>query len=415
MRLLLLAIGFACLAAGPSRAQTLGTPGTEIVFLVTDCTAAGHTLGTDCFEDIASLTTFLWDPMVGVQPTLSTPMLVDIGAGTFVGPLECPSGEGFVTFRGAGRDRTTIAGGSAYTSFFGTSTVIVDGCEKLGFQDLRILAEDGPAANYGVYWEGGGSSTWTDVDIDSKMAGWYDFNCGGDHEDPFSGLHYFWGSKIVAGEKGFYGECGQSWLYGSEVTIDVTLGEGTIGSGPAGINVAHRGDVRLIGSAVRVIGSDFPSSPAIVGVEVGPSQNSGSAPDGSGTFHMHGGVISVDASADSGIDIIGLLVDDDGDAGDAMAHVIETAFALKTDGGGDVARLAGDGHIHAPYLWEAHATEPVAGLESLTGQDQWVETDCDATGDCTGGGTPPLQPHLMIYSTNCGSNWFDVVMAACRP
>lgn len=416
MRAVLLLLPAALLAlAMPASTQTLGTPGAEIVFLVTDCGAAGHTLGTDCFEDIASLRAFLWDPVTGLNPSAGSPALVDVGAGNFVGPLECPSGAGFVTFRGAGRDRSRILGPSTILGWPGlTWAMDVTNCQALGFQDLSVIAEASPGANIAVRWSGAGSSTWTDVDIRGAYAGWYDFSCGGDADDPPAGEHRFYGATITAGGLAYYAECGATWLYGSEVRVQANANSITPLFGYTGIGVSHRGDVRVYGSAVRVGGSAFPWVSSAAGVRVGPSGNSGT-PDGSGTFHMHGGVIAVDTSAAAGIDVVGLLVNDAGGSGDAMGHTPDTGFMVKGGAGADVARVAGDGHVMSPFLWQSGSAEPVSGLQSLTGQDLYVETDCDASGDCSGSGTPPLQPHLMIYSANCTSRWLDSVTGSCRP
>ena len=57
-------------------------------------------------------------------------------------------------------------------------------------------------------------------------------------------------------------------------------------------------------------------------------------------------------------------------------------------------------HVHAPYLWEEHPTPP--NITSVTGADMAVVTD-------------GAQPHLLIYSSNCTSKWFDTSTNACRP
>ena len=56
----------------------------------------------------------------------------------------------------------------------------------------------------------------------------------------------------------------------------------------------------------------------------------------------------------------------------------------------------------------------MVGLRSITGQDLFIETDCNSAGDCSGRGT---ETHLMIYNdANCsqGNPWFDTVTGACR-
>jgi hypothetical protein len=389
----------------------------DVFYLVKDCGVAGYTKGVDCFEDIASLQLQLWG---GSAPraTADSPKRVEIGAGDFAGPLVC-NGAGFVSFRGAGRNRTRIVVSDPGPAF-GFHAILVTDCDSLEFQDLSVVAEDAPLLNIGVQWKGGGSSTWTNVDMKGRYAGWYDNECSGDPAAPPEGEHRFFGVNIVSGWIGYYAECGATWMYGSEVRIDVGYADlaNPSDSTHKAVAVAHRGDVRIYGSAIRVGGSAVHSASRAIGVMVGPSFNTGTplgAGHGNGTFHMHGGVIVVDTSGAPGVDALGMLVDDNGGTGHAMGHTPDTAFMLKASPGATVTRLAGTGQAMSPFLWQSGSTEPVGGLASLTGQDLFVETDCDDTGDCSGSGTPPLQPHLMIYSASCASRWFDTVTRDCRP
>lgn len=93
----------------------------------------------------------------------------------------------------------------------------------------------------------------------------------------------------------------------------------------------------------------------------------------------------------------------------AHAHTPGTAFALTPGSGGTRTRLDGP-HIHSPFQWPAGTTPPA--LASQAGQDLFVETDCEADGDCDGTGD---QSHLMVYDTSCGSDpWRNVNTNACR-
>jgi hypothetical protein len=395
--LLLLGLG---LAPGDASAQTRGEPGYEIVYLLTDCAAAGHGPG-ECVETLADLNTLIWDPTTGLNPTASEPLIVDMGPGKFPGAIGCPVGGGQVTFRGAGRDRTILTGPSSPTFLMAKVTVVVFGCESLGFHDMRIESSD-----IGIYWVLAGSSSWTDVDVAATNYGWYDALCNGDATDPPAGVHYFYGSKVEAQQVGFFGNCGETWFYGSEL---LARPQGAVGT-PIGLQVSGRADVRVFGSAVRVVTADATSGSgglaAGVNVGVGPGGY-----DPGGTFHMHGGIISVDASTISGMNARGLFVHSG--LGQPSAHTPDTAFALRPGPGGEAIRLDGTGTIRSPFLWPAGDAPPLGPLGSQTGKDLYVETDCDAV-DCTGG----ADSHLMIYQESCvgtsGTPWFDVVTGACR-
>ena len=128
---------------------------------------------------------------------------------------------------------------------------------------------------------------------------------------------------------------------------------------------------------------------------------------GYGEFHMHGGAISVNSSNLPGVNAIGIRMTNNGGAGTARAHTLDTAFAVK--GGSTSTRLSGTGDFESPQLWEARTDPPAAG-GAKDGQDIYVETDCDASG-CSGAS----DPHLMIYKASCTPTpWFDSARNACR-
>jgi hypothetical protein len=385
------------------------------VSLQKDCAAMD-----DCFEHTGDLAEWIWgtrDP----APNADDPLIVDIGPGKFE-PLHCPSSSsvnGYVTFRGAGRDHSIIAA-SLENPLLGA--VLVEGCDHLGFQDLRFQFYF-----IAAYWKGAGSSTWTNVDLVAPYAGWYDDACGGSSAAAPAGIHYFFGSRIETEQLGFYGECGESWFYGGEVTVNA---RGTLGSMlRTGIRVVHRGDVRLFGAALRIVTDGLPAGqPPVtaIGVNVGESGNNGT-PHGSGAFHMHGGIISLSQKGATNGDVIGVKVDRFGvSGGDAMAHIVDTAWTLEAGAGGDATRVveANGGHVHSPFLWPAGDAPPTAIhtspssplVQSLTGYDMYVETDCAANADCDPPGNGN-QTHLMIYNDDaCPASmpWFDSTAGVCR-
>ena len=395
----------ALLAAGaPAWSQgSLGSNTTHI-FLVKDCTDAGWAagdVGTKCVESVSDLNNRIWGTG-GIFPTALAPLTVDIGPGEFTGTINCPQNEGYVTFRGAGRDRTVIKGQSTGAL---VSAVLADNCTALGFQDMAFTAlNTGTGVGYAIEWIRGGGSSWTDVDISGDIAGWYDSYCEGQPGDPSEGEHYFWGSKVSGGKFGYLSVCGQSWFYGGEISAMASL-KGGFTNKMTGVWVSHQARFQMFGSAIRVSTAGFTSgSGDAYGVRVGPSfVGSGG---GWGEFHSHGGVISVDSSSISGVAATGLLLFDNG-VGNAKSHTLDTAFSVK--GGSTSTRLAGTGTFESPHLWEARTSPPTAG-GGIDGQDIYVETDCNSSG-CSGGS----DPHLMIYKSGCTSSpWFDTVRNACR-
>lgn len=394
------------LAAAPAFAQgSLGSD-TQHIVLVQDCTDAGWAagdVGTKCFESLSSLNDYIWGSG-GIWPTSSSPLTVDIGPGEFPGQISCPDEGGYVTFRGAGRDRTTIKKSGTWLQI----AIHVVGCESLAFQDLGVVAESTDVhLGYAVYWTGGGSSSWTDVNLTGDSTGWYDVACGGDSTDAPEGRHNFWGSTVAGGKFGYYAECGETWFYGGEIDAFASL-LGSFADKLTGVWVAHRGEVHLNGSAVRVHTSGVASgSGTAYGARVGPSGNTLSTPSGYGEFHSHGGLVTVKTANLSGVAAVGVLANNAGGSGDARAHTHETAFVVS--GGSSSTRLTGSGTFESPFQWEARTTPPPAG-GAKDGQDSYVETDCDST-DCSSGS----DPHLMIYKGSCSPTpWFDTARNECR-
>ena len=396
-------------AGEPAWSQgSLGSSSSHIV-LVADCVDAGWSsgdIGVKCFESVADVVDRIWGGS-GLFPTASTPLTVDIGPGAFTGVLECPSGEGHVTFRGAGRDRTVINGVSFGGGLISAAVAATD-CDALSFQDLRLVAT--PAGAYfgiAVAWSGGGSSNWTDVDMQGDDFGWYDAGCAGSSTAAPEGLHYFWGSKVVSPKTGFYSECAEGWFYGGEID-GFSAVTGTFNNNLTAVWVSHRAEFHMFGSAARVVTAGASSgSGNAYGVRVGPTANSFTAPAGHGEFHFHGGAISVNTSNLSSVAATGLLLNDSSGSGTAKAHTLDTAFAVK--GGSTSTRISGSGTFESPHLWEARTSPPTAG-GSVDGHDIYVETDCNSSG-CSGGS----DPHLMIYKAGCTSSpWFDTVRNACR-
>lgn len=384
--------------------------GQEVAFLRKDCTGV-----SDCFTTSASLAGWIANTR---QPSAADPLIVKMGPGDF-DSLRCSSAADHfdhVTVIGSGREHSRFVCTSGCIS-----GIQIDACDALEFIDLAAV---GPY--YGVLFLNEGDSTWTDTDVVGGLYGWYDA-CGSQSPEQALSQHYFFGSRVIGNRSGagsasftrttaFAANCGESWFYGGEIAA-IPEPNPSNPEAARGVEVKKVGDVRVFGAAIRVVTREMSPSPAfwdeVVGVQVGYPRGGYT----SGTFHMHGGIISVDAKNMSAQDVAGLDVND---VGTGFAHTPATAFTVNAGGTGTATRVKGP--AQSPFLWPAGATPPVStsednALSSEDGMDMFVETDCNGSGDCDGGGS---ETHLMIYNeTLCGTGsppdpWFDATRGACR-
>jgi hypothetical protein len=405
----------ALLAIMTSKASAVIDPDAEIVLLRQDCTGLD-----DCFTTTASLTDWI---TVTRAPTALTPLLVDIGPGQF-GQLACggynifipTAGFSHVTFRGAGRERTTIkvstcSGGLDYLC--GAVQATSDDCHHLSFQDFTAES-DGTA--WGAVWSGfAGDSSWTNVDIRGGRVGWYEFSFPGICNPAERAVHYWWNARIwglapdgFAGN-GYEANCSESWFYGCDIAVFAGSDPipGGFADGFAALSVGREtGDARLFGSTVRVVaGAANPATVAsggMIGVRVFPN----------GVFHMHGGIVNTMVNVTNGSESIGLDVQSGG-----FAHTPGASFVVT--GGVQATRVRGS--AQSPFQWPPSAGPPRTDpanpgspyLISTAGSDVFVETDCSGTGNCNGGGT---QTHIMVSNPACGAAnpWFNATKGACR-
>ncbi len=329
------------------------------------------------------------------NPTSATPLIVDVGPGKYT-DFNCQS-NGYVTIRGSGRENTVISN-SAPTNNTGAA-VKVNSCNQLAFQDLTINSDD-----YGIQWWNGGSSTYTNVRVAGGRFGWWDYAPTGGKS-----THYWFSSKVES--PGNFGEAAalfnygaEHWFYGGEITfIPNMLGNrsGAVVLGNTGNNTP---DMHIFGTAIRAVapaGTALGSPLAAVLVQ-------------NGTFHMHGGIINVDASAASDANLNAYAIFNETVGPQRAVHTNETAFLVKAKGTGLARRIAGSsGNTGSPYLWPAGANPPPA-ISRKSGSDQFVENDCSVSGNCNGGGT---ETHLMIANpAKCGDidPWFDTQVGECR-
>jgi hypothetical protein len=379
-----------------------------VVKLEVDCNSAPN-----CFESAVALTDWISGTRTP-DPSASAPLLVEIGPGEFPGGITCGLGNfslfqfqklsakrfDYVTFRGAGPDVTRI--GAKVDPLLGIDTWAIgaDGCNHLNFEELTA---DG--LTYGIFWQGTGSSQWINVKSYGNVS-WYDFLC--DAEDPRP-VHYIYSSRFESrgGPNAYVSECGENWLYGSDV---VAVGTG-LGSGatPIGVVVAKAGDFRAFGSTIRVTGGTATNLAGGIGVKVGYPINGSTT--GGGVLRLHGTVVNVDVTGSSGADATGLLLHPTPTL-PMTVNTAGTAFHLTAGSGGDHTRVNGAG-AESPFQWPAGTGVPRPNFSSEDGSDTYVETDCGSDGDCDGGGT---ETHLMIYNeAECPSEkWFDSTTRCCR-
>jgi hypothetical protein len=431
---LTLAIFFTCLLADIGAvAAPDPTPDSAatVVHLRSNCDVNGIPM-ENCFESMTALSDlaagWIWQVRA---PSASSPLLVDVGPGTFEA-FEC-NGGGYVTVRGSGREASILHNGDASNTLTGGAEI--QNCDALGFIDIGI---SGPQS--GVRWTGRGNASWSNVDIFSTGTGgilypWWDA-C--DSSFPEKSVHYFFGSRVRAQSTNSDGyvwvyatSCAESWFYGGEVLLSIDDPANPADPGPNTARVLDisRGAVfqafgttirarynsaggnllgGLVGAKVDDYASQFPAAPAHIK---------------GATFHAHGSIVSVAVAdgANPGIDAIGIAVQSNG-----SAHTPGSAFVVKGGSSAQSYRIkdqGGGGTVSSPFQWRSGPTPPQSTtesnvVESQDGSDVWVETDCSSSGDCdpaTNGGA--VEPHLMIYSTSqCPSAnpWFDVVTGACR-
>ena len=381
-----------------------------VVMLRTTCEDGNSVTLNNCFTSMSSLTNWLWTIR---NPSSTNPLLVEIGPGSF-GGFSCfgnqASPRGWITLRGSGQGITKLASTTGQAA-----TVKSDGCTDLVFENLTISQTHGDGAiGYAIQWLNGGQSVWNNVSVEAKAsnpgfrtAGWYESGCVDGVTTLPLGKHYWFSSRIqvfarkAANTVGYSTQCpAESWFYGSEIDVVADASTKSSVSDVAGVEIGA-GENQLFGAAIRVrVDKNAPSNVSFsrfVGVS---SQFFGGY---SGKFHMHGGIIAVDASASAqSFDVASAMTID-------HFHAFETAFTLKAPTvGGSATRL--NGGAKAPFMWEPAENPP--SILSTNGSDTFIETDCSSAG-CQAAGT---ETHLQIYNDSCTTDgpWFDSVTGRCR-
>jgi len=389
-------LGVIALIVFSPAAMAVVNDGASVVYLRKDCGVTD-----DCFGTMPELLDWMWGSGAPNNssrvPSAAAPLVVRIGPGLFE-KFNCQGGAGgagYVSLIGSGRTSTTIGKPTDY------SGVSVQNCTNLNFQDLAVSHD--PSKFNTIVWAGGGTSTWTNVDVNGTSYGWLDFagflaTC----TPGLKGKHYWFNSRITvtstAGNAlGYVSRCGDSWLFSSEIHAHVT--------GPSSrnmpISVESDSEVHVYGSVLRTT--------VDAGMQPNMILTSGKAVGNNAKIHIHGTGIAVISPQAANIKV--LIAEDGG-----LIHANGSAYNLSTGAGGTIARIieTTNGNIKAPYLWE-----PQSGLldiTSLTGADTYVETDCDSSGDCSGNSSASKHPHPMVYDDSCAKSgpWFDTVTGECR-
>jgi hypothetical protein len=374
-------------------------PAAETVKLSLTCTENGVLLD-NCFTGFGDLTDWMTNTRI---PNAEYPLHVEIGPGTFVGSrhtlpdgttvtdldvnIFCDPANGFtgyVFFDGSGSTQTILQG----TGSSGTSSVNITDCTDLSFANLKITT----SFYGGIYWNGGGNSRWTNVDVDTVSRVWAEPTCGAEQ-----GKHYWYSSKINANAaftiaETYRASCDETWFFGSEVKATIPQGQ-SINATPGVVSASNNGIIHLYGSNLRSISNGVNTPPA-------------ASVDQGGEIHIHG--TGIDVISNTGSDIVALRA-----ANGGLIHADVSAYVMKTTGTKTRIDNSG-GTVNASYQW-AQSNQPPQ-IVSENGADMTVETNCDGTG-CHDSDTG-IETHLLIYNDNCNvaghGPWFDVVTGKCR-
>lgn len=358
---------------------TITDNNTDTVFLKKDCSNTSN-----CATTLASLIPWIWNTRL---PDNTNPLLVKIGTGTFLTHDNSPfsgsfcNNSGFVTFMGSGKENTVIKNSGTFNG------ISINNCQNLSFQDLTF---DFQTTVYGIFWRGDGNSNYNNIQLLGGGAAWYDEACS------TKSTHYFIGSQIRAKSfqfgltSAYLTRCAETWFIGSELTAEsdgkpvfTVFAEG---------NSKNKPEVHIYGSSLRA------TSPAGINITDPYNQSNGltAAYSSNASVHIHG--TGIDLISQEGNNLIALQSKKGG-----SIHANQSAYVMQTGSGGSKTRLAatGDGKIMAPYVW-GDVSIP-SGVTSMHGADISVSTD-----------NLDQQPHLLIYSENCVSNWFDSTANKCR-
>lgn len=361
LRLALFAFIYIALLTSP-RTFAANDPNPAVVQLRISCLEANAPLN-NCFTDLSTLNTWIWTTRTS-KPSAESPLLVEIGPGTFAGRFTC-SNYGYVTLRGSGIKNTTIT--SRYLPITSSN------CINMSFSHMTLQN----TTMLGAAQVSGGSTFWNNVEINGMGEAWSNPSCG-----TAKGTHYWSSSKITAhiwngGTTAYKNACDTSWIFGSEITA--------IGSSGAVASIkVLGGDVHVQGSVIRAMSETGAVTSEFIAAQV----------SGAGTLDIHGTGIDVISPAVN--NIVALQATNGG-----KMSASGSAFNMSTGTGGTMTRIIANtgGDVNAPYFWQ-HIPSPA--IISVTGADMAVYTPTSEN------------PHLVIYDSTCTSSWFDSYTSLCK-
>lgn len=425
-RVFLLVLALQSLWAASARA------GEDVVYLrapgppeAPGCAAITCASGTQCcFTTTGDLVTWLF---TGRSQNLDSehPVAVEVGPGTFDAlSMTCnATDQGYVTFRGAGRDHTTFVTSGAVIA---SPAIYASGCSRLQFMDLTayglVIAIHVAEASTVVFDNVDARASMPANSLASQA---FKATCSGSGQTQattWTSTRLFTEVHKGLTSRGLHALCGKHEFYGSQIRVqagsDVRANTKVHGVDVLGAST----DVELFGSSILV---ELPPGLSNRVVQLrGISATTGA------TVEMHSGIINVSPDGLEGPGepnsvVPAAIVAQTGAAVRAFGTGYAFGHAHAQGGNLDVIRLddnhadpPNQGTIEAPFVWPPGTDAP--NLQSLDGQDLFVETDCcDAqcsTSPCQGG-APANRAHLMIYNpAHCPASnpWLDAVRKECR-
>lgn len=373
--LIILAFSFSAIIGTNSAYAALDNDA-AIVHLRTSCTENGADVN-NCFTDLATLTNWIFNTR-SPSPSAQSPLIVQIGPGTFNGQFIC-SDSSHITLNGAGMQNTIISAGSY--------PVALNNCNNMTFRGMTLKAS-------GLGVQGGGGVTfWHDIELDaSGFYAWLDGTGNNSCYTSTPGKHYWFSSRIIG--RGLWGNssayqssCDESWFFGSEIVKYA----GNSGAHYAVKSTRKRGETHIYGGVVRVIAEDDASVATLVPIRV----------QDTGLVHVHG--TGIDTVAEGANTVQALSA-----SNSSMIHANSSSYSLTTGPGGSITRISRDATstVMAPYQWEPQVLNN-SNFASEDGQDSVIEIVCNG-GNCV--------PHNLIYMSSCTTNgpWYDTATQGCR-
>jgi len=362
----------------------------QTVTLKLSCSAENN-----CFSEISSLNDWL---AIIRQPNEQSPLLIEVGAGEFSGTFKCTN-LSHITIRGSGRTNSTISGNKNFIpgGLIFAPGIVLNNCSSLNISNLKIKGEYGA-----VWWEGSGETSWTDIDLEGAGRGWYSkAPC-----DESTTKHSWFNSRLIStpylsSNVTYTAACGETWLYNSELSAKSHSPDSIDWSwGVMQALWAIGGKTRVLGGALR---TEVTIPPQASIASIGNELLEIVRVDHDAIVHISATAIEFDSTVDT--PLYALVT-----TGNGKLHASNSSYELHHPNSIAHRLDQRGGEIIAPHHWGASTVPPT--IVSITGKDQFIETDCAAEG-CQ---NPGNETHLMIYNTSCATDgpWFDSTTMRCR-